>query len=782
MRALGRWTLLGLVWSLGGLLAADPRFRADDGNLWRIDDNPALAAVSGDVFSLGYAVLPDGSQWDRLSNDLQLISPFLAFHYTWTNSASTLRLGKGLGPWNGLSFGYRGDDVRGTTNQTVHNFGGLWRPIDAVSAALTLDDAFGSNRLWGAGFALRPLAFFHPGGDGLTLTADAAFTSSSFTWERWGGRWSFEGSDVRVWYEPASATPGFEVTLTLGPSETTGSSYRVGQALRWTSRTPELSAFGPLILEIEGTGALASSSVPSLPFNLGSHRWDLPTLVALLHRAARDPQVVAVAFEDPPTVEGLAGAEELREALEGLHRAKKKVYIHADTYSDSLGFQGWVAAADRVTLDPSGSLDLKAGGSRRLYLKGFLDKIGVQFVNFAPWETKSFYNNLTATSMPDAERAMLQRFLTDRDDLAASALGEARAQRLKGDPAALVAQGPYLVAQQALDLGLIDALENRADFQDFLKATYKGATVVDHLPVRRNPGWGPAVTRRTVALVHLTGDVVMGPGQAGRSIGRAAAEALRSIRNDVFIQAVLLRVDSPGGAVLPSDALAAEVKKTVASGKPVVVVMGDVAASGGYYLSAPATRIFAEPGTLTGSIGVTAALFTAEKTLDLLGIKADGVDLAPSAAFDDWTRPLSDRDRQKWAGQIDAIYQRFLGVVAEGRHLDKTKLEPLARGQIYTGREALALGLVDELGGQDEAEAWLAKLLGGPVEWKDYLPGENDPVGALLAPFATASLKASTSPTLKLASALDSWAAPVTDALAGVVARGPGPLVWADLP
>jgi protease-4 len=244
---------------------------------------------------------------------------------------------------------------------------------------------------------------------------------------------------------------------------------------------------------------------------------------------------------------------------------------------------------------------------------------------------------------------------------------------------------------------------------------------------------------------------------------------------------VVLLVDSPGGAVTPSDALAEQVKETIAAGKMVVVVMRDVAASGGYYLSAPATRIFAQPGTITGSIGVTGAFFSAEKTLDLLGIKADGVDLAPSSSFGDWTRDMPDAERQKWSAMIQATYQRFLDVVAEGRHLDKAKLEPLARGQVYTGREALTLGLVDELGGLTEAKAWLEGQLKGPVEFKSYIPGESSPWGDVLDSLTTSMVASSQSSTLKLAATLDQAAAPWTEAVTGVAARGGGPLVWADL-
>jgi len=371
---------------------------------------------------------------------------------------------------------------------------------------------------------------------------------------------------------------------------------------------------------------------------------------------------------------------------------------------------------------------------------------------------------------------MLTRFLTDRQAQTVEALATGRGTRLKAAAADLVAQGPYLIAQKAFEAGLVDALENRSDFEEGLTDAHHGASVVDWLPREGSRSWGRPTTGATVALVHLTGDIVLGPGQAGRSIGRDAVETLQAIREDSTIRAVVLRVDSPGGAVLPSDALADQVRKTVAEGKPVLVVMGDLAASGGYYLSAPATRIWAHPGTLTGSIGVTAALFTAPGALEKLGIKADGVELGASAAFGDWTREPAPGQLAQWSAMIDATYQRFLDVVAKGRSMDKLRLEPMARGQIYTGREALALGLVDALGGQDEAEAWLEDHFKGPVEWREYLPGESASFGGLLAPLMDSLVESS--PTLRLAAALDRWAGPGIDELTGVLARGEGPLVW----
>jgi len=756
---------------------AEPRFRADDGNLWHLDDNPALVAVSGDIFSVGAALNTQNVYAVQGLGELAVVSPFLSFSYSQLSSDTEVRFGTTVGPWNGFSLGYRKDSFGSGLSR--NDFGLVWRPVDLLSGAVTVDDAFGPGRLWGFGVGVRPLTLWWPHARWLTLTTDAS-ANTQLTWENVGAKLAWEGSELRFWYDWVARSPGMEATVSLGALETAASWDRAGEALRIPTKTPDLTAFGPVVLRLKGLGKLASSPVP--PPLFGPPPASLSSLLALLDRAVRDPRVVAVAFEDPPTLGGLAATEDVREAIDRLHAAGKKVYAYADDYDDGLGYQGWVSAADRVALAPTGTLMVTAGESRRLYLKGFFDKIGVQFVNFAPWDTKSYYNTLTASSMPEGERAMVTRYLADRDALASAGLKSGRGNRLTGDASATVAAGPYLVASEALSRGLVDALESRAQFVEFLKREHPWAMVVDDIPPSRLGDWGPPITGRTVALVHLSGDIVPGNGQAGRSIGQRAAEALRQLRDDPSIRAVLLRVDSPGGAVTPSDALAEEVKATVEAGKPVVVVMGDVAASGGYYLSAPASRIFARPGTLTGSIGVTGVWFSAEKTLELLGIKADGVDMAPSSTFGDWTRTLTPATTDKWSAMIQSTYQRFLDVVAAGRHLDKDKLEPLARGQIYTGREALALGLVDELGGMPQARAWLEKTLGGPVEFQDVLPGDNDFLGGLLAPFASAAIKASDSPTLRLAMALDHWSTPYAEALSGVAARGPGPLVWVEAP
>lgn len=750
--------------------SAEGRFRADDGNVGRLADNPALGA---ETLALGTSFDANKS-WSNGTWGVQFVSPLVSLGYSWDDDHTLFSLGNTLGPWEGATLGYRWDQrSSGGDRANSHNFGFLYRPLDVVSAAVTVDQAF-SHWVWGAGVGLRPLVWASPQADWLTLTADVRWDEGT-TLETVGARLSWRASDLRVWYDVENRRPGLEATWSLGPLETTVAPQRAAAALRWSPQTPEFAPPGALILKIRGTGVLATSPQPTTFPLLAGRGWDLPALVDTLERAARSRSVVAVAFVDPPTVAGLAQAQTLAAALDKVRAAGKKVYVHADTYSDGLGFQAWVAAADRVVVDPTGSVMLQSASSRKLYLKGLFDNLGIRFVNFAPWETKSANNTLTFSSMPDGERSMVTRYLTDRQGQTVEALAVGRGRRLKAAAADLVAQGPYLVAQRALELGLVDGLENRSDFEARLTKAHPGATTVDELPQEGEARWGRRAAGTSVALVHLTGDIVLGPGVAGRSIGRAAVDTLEEIRKDGSIRAVVLRVDSPGGAVLPSDALADQVRKTVAAGKPVLVVMGNLAASGGYYLSAPATRIWARPGTLTGSIGVTAALFTAPGALEKLGVKADGVELGPSAAFGDWTQDPAPGQLAQWSAMIDATYQRFLDVVATGRSMDKAKLEPLARGQIYTGREALALGLVDALGGQAEAQAWLEDHFHGPVEWREYVPGEASDFGLFELLLGQV---VENSPTLRLAAALDRWAGPSLDDLTGVLARGEGPLVW----
>ena len=386
---------------------------------------------------------------------------------------------------------------------------------------------------------------------------------------------------------------------------------------------------------------------------------------------------------------------------------------------------------DQISLNPLGIVALSGLGFHRAYFKPLFDNLGIRFVNLAPWDTKSAYNNLTDASMPPAEEAMMRRFYGDVQEQLDIALASGRGDKLSGGAAGAMDAGPYLIASDAVKAGLVDDLSYAQEFEARLRRTYPGASLVSGLGTEPSESWGGPVFTRRVAIVWLSGDIVDGKGTAGEEIGTDAVSALERLRNDPSVAAILLKVDSPGGTVVTSDLIAREVRLAVQSGKPVAVSMGQYAASGGYYISAPASHIVAEPLTVTGSIGVTGLVPNLSESLHKLGINYDGFDLSPGASFLDPAKPVDPSELAKDNAAILSYYARFVEVVAAGRKMPEDAVRNIAEGRIWTGREASHIGLVDELGGLDEAKAWLKTKIGDRLSYFNVLPGESSPFASL---------------------------------------------------
>lgn len=758
------WAAMFLV--LTGLGWSDARFRADSDSSLTWFDNPALPAAADELLGLG-VVSPysyENSQlWMNLGGSV-LRATTVNGRVNWDGIL-------GLGPWQGLSLGAATDGSR-------WDAGLVYRPWDTLSLGITADRVQSpSTSPWGLGLGLRPLNWWRSGQDWLTLTADGRWNQGTWTWEEWGARATWNALSAGVWWDPENQKPGWEISLTINGLEAAARQNRSTLSYRLKSPNGTATVLGKSYLRLEGPGQLAGT--PAAPdLWTGNAILDVLTLADLLNRAADATEIQAVVIFNPPSIPGLASGQTLAQAVEHLHESGKKLYVFADSLDDSMAITTWIASADRIVLDPNGTVMVTAGTSRRLYWKGLFDNLGIRFFNYAPWATKSANNPLTFASMPTAERDMMERILRDREDQRRIALADGRGQRLGSDPATILAEGPYLVAQKAKDAGLVDDLLNRSDFEQWLHQSLPSVQPVNQLASASESKWGPQARVVKVPLVYLSGSILPGPGIRGQSIGSAAVHTLESLRQDSSVKGIVLFVDSPGGAVLPSDALADQVRKTVAAGKPVLVVMGDVAASGGYYLAAPATRIWARPGTTTGSIGVTAAVFEISGALAKLAIGADGIDLAASSSFGDVTRPPSPQEQAQWQDLIQSAYQRFLGVVSDGRHLDRKKLEDLAQGQVYTGREALQLGLVDAMGGLGEAKEWLEDQWNEPVEWQEIWPGEAVAWTSLLSKTLGETLVESDTPALRISSRLATLAQPDLAELDGILSRGPGVQAW----
>ena len=414
---------------------------------------------------------------------------------------------------------------------------------------------------------------------------------------------------------------------------------------------------------------------------------------------------------------GMASTREVAQALGGLRASGKQVVAFGEGLTQA---QYLLAAqADEIYLDPMGGLMLEGLARYRQYFRTALqDKLGVDMHLFRVGEFKSAAEPyILDAASPEAKEADLywmndlwQRYLAD--------IGAAR----KLDPAQLAAQIDALpegieaaggdIARHALEMKLVDGLKTREELDQLL--TERGLADEDdehgfrsvslggylaHLDGRRLP----IDKRPQVAVVVAEGEITGGEQPAGSIGGVSTAALLRQVRDDEHVQAVVLRVDSPGGEVFASEQIRREVEQLKAAGKPVVVSMGDLAASGGYWISMNADRIYADPSTITGSIGIFGMFPNFTRTLDKIGVHTDGVSTTRIAGAFDVTRPLDPQVGRVVQAVIDKGYADFTGKVADARGKSVEQVDEVARGRVWSGAQAKERGLVDEMGNLGQA-------------------------------------------------------------------------------
>ncbi len=436
-----------------------------------------------------------------------------------------------------------------------------------------------------------------------------------------------------------------------------------------------------------------------------------PALVA----ARDDDRVKGLAVYLERTSFGLAKAQELRDQLRALSAHGKFVECYLETAGD--GSNGTLpyylaSACDHVYLSPAGDLNLLGLYADSVFFSGTLDKLHIDANYNYVGPFKGAGETFTRDGHSPETRAAISAVLDSDYRQIVGAIATARGlspERVRR----IIDDAPYS-APRALELGLVDGLSYPDEFRDHIDELADEPRLVS---VRDYRPSGPSSGKR-VAVAFAPGTIVRGGG--GQQpltdevfLGSAdTGEMLRKLREDDSIAAVVLRIDSPGGSALASDLILREVE-LLAAAKPVVVSMSDLAASGGYYIAAKATKIVAEPATLTGSIGVVGGkLVTRRFQQDLLGISHDTVQRGANADLYSTLAPYSPAQAERARGDIERIYATFVDHVAEGRGLDRKAVEAVAQGRVWTGEDAHERGLVDELGGFDRALDLVREQLG----------------------------------------------------------------------
>ena len=413
--------------------------------------------------------------------------------------------------------------------------------------------------------------------------------------------------------------------------------------------------------------------------------------------------------------------EELRAAIERFKSSGKFVVAYDDNYTQSDYY--FASVANRVSLHPEGHLDWTGLRLGSMFFKGMLDKLGVEVDVMRPSDCKykSAGEPYFLTKMSEANRTQMQSLADSMWQTLVNDVATSRKlspERVTEVAANIVVNNP----SSALSNGFIDAIEYEDQVDAYLeelgvKRNRRGElhtiTLGDYCAA--NAMFDPALnvnpSTNKIAIIYADGQILDGTAVGdGYIFGNTLAGQIREARLDDDIKSVVVRVNSPGGSALASDIIWREMV-LLQQAKPVVVSMGGYAASGGYYISVPADYIFADRLTLTGSIGVISTMFNAQKLLnDRLGITTDYVRTSPNAGGIDFTAPMTVRNKEIMLESIDAIYDTFTSHVAEGRNLAKERVLEIAEGRVWSGTEALEIGLVDANGGLSEAIAKAANL------------------------------------------------------------------------
>jgi protease IV len=485
---------------------------------------------------------------------------------------------------------------------------------------------------------------------------------------------------------------------------------------------------GPLILELDLTDGIAEGP-PQDPVSalLTLRRTRLPDLLEGLKRASRDDRVRALVVKVGGSRIGLATIQELRAAISDFRKSGKLTVAWAESFGDFVrgNLPYYLATGfDRIYLQPSGTLGLTGVAVEQVFLHDALAKLGIDFQSAKRYEYKSAADQLTETGFTGPAREAAARLTESVTEQLAAAIAEGR-QKTPEQTRALLEQGPFL-AQQALAEGLVDGLGYRDEVYDRvhkeagLDATllylqrYQRSHSLAELP-RRLP---KVAHERFVAMIYAHGAIRQGrsgrgPAGGGGLGSDTVAAALRAVAADERARAVVLRVNSPGGSYTASDVIWREVVRVRAAGKPVVVSMGDVAGSGGYFIAAPADVIVAQPGTLTGSIGVIMGKPVLRDMFGRAGVNTDTVGEGTEiATMFSASRPFSDTEWERINAWLDAVYADFTEKVAAGRRMSVERVHELGRGRVWTGADAVANGLADEAGGIPDAIA-IARRRGG---------------------------------------------------------------------
>ncbi|MBI5540252.1 MAG: signal peptide peptidase SppA [Bacteroidia bacterium] len=424
-----------------------------------------------------------------------------------------------------------------------------------------------------------------------------------------------------------------------------------------------------------------------------------------IRKAKEDSNIKGIFLDIPNLDAGIATIEEIRTALLKFRESGKFIIAYNDMYTQ--GSYYLCTVANKVYLNPQGSVEFKGLSSEVMFFKGALEKLGVEPEVIRHGKFKSAVEPFILDKMSPENREQTLTYIGSMWNFILQGISEQR--KISVDSLNLYADSMLVTnAQSCVDLKLVDGLKYYDEIIDILKESSKIEKNKDLELVAMNsykkvPGNHIPGKKNRIAIIYANGEIGMGKSD-DESIGsEGLSETIRKARKDTTIKAVVFRINSPGGSALASDVIWREVV-LLKKAKPVIVSMGDVAASGGYYIACPADVIVADHTTITGSIGVFGLLWNGQKLLnDKLGITIDEVNTNANSSIGSMVRKMKPGERAVIQKSVEEIYDVFIGHVADGRKMDKANVDSIGQGRVWSGVNAKEIGLIDEFGGIEKA-------------------------------------------------------------------------------
>ena len=508
-----------------------------------------------------------------------------------------------------------------------------------------------------------------------------------------------------------------------------------------SSMEKEKTEIGPnSVLELDFEAAIPekTNNLEMDPFNLEEeYILGLHDMVRTIRHAKDDPDIKGIYLNASVVMAGKATSSTLRQALEEFRQSGKFIISYASLYTQ--GAYQLASVSDSVFMNPQGAVDFRGYASNVPFFKGMLDKLDVQMRIFYCGKFKSATEPFRLDKMSAENKLQTREYLTYLNDVLVADVASGRHL----DPAEvrnIMNRYDGFDAQKAVSSRLVDRLVYEDEVFSLIRSKI-GLSEDDKLNrVSLNDYYNSRVkkfdfsSQDKIAVVFAEGTISDGDeGAAGQILDGKYVKILRQIRKDKHVKAIVLRVNSPGGSSMASDNILRELDLCRNAGQPVVVSMGDVAASGGYYIACHADSIFAEPSTLTGSIGVFGMIPILDKTMkNKLGVTFDTVRTGTYSAFGSPFIDFSPAEAAMIQSRVDYIYDDFLGKVASGRKRTKEQIDEIAQGRVWAGPKAKEIGLVDDLGGLDRALASAARLAGIEKYRTTEFPRTQTPIEQLI--------------------------------------------------